>query len=370
MKFSYYLWGLYLIVYPFYFFEQGKPQIADIFGVIIVAINLKSIVRSINSNTMTRYLFLFVLYSFIVNTAWMLILGNSFEFDDLMLKHSLYYTYGFLMLLFVFSKIKDDEFLRITFYSIGLSVCLQLLLWPFFTDQSGRTQMFFKNPNQLAFWALSLLLITNMLIKIINPKKLYQIIFIVACTFLAFISASKAAILGCVLFWIYYFINSKRKILVFTIIVIGSSIFLISNKDIKLERISLIDNIIERITEKKPANQQGFEGRGYGRIIRYPKYLFFGAGEGKVERFNEHLELHSTLFNILFSYGIIGLSIFIFALSSIFKNASIEVLVYFMIVIMYTLVHMTLRAPLFWILLLMLYILKEKVKEDHKIILQ
>ena len=358
------------MVYPFYFFDQGKPQIADIFGVLIVAINLKSIVRSINSNTLTRYLFLFVLYSFIVNTVWMLILGNNFSFDDLMIKHCLYYTYGYLMLLFVFSKIKDVEFLRITFYSIGLSVCLQLLLWPFFTDQSGRTQLFFKNPNQLAFWAISLLLITNVLIKLIKPKKFYQIVFIVVCTFLAFISASKAAILGCVIFWIYYVINSRRLIFAFTIIVIGYSIFLISNKDIKLQRISLVDNIIERITEKKPANQQGFEGRGYGRIIRYPKYLFFGAGEGKVERFNEHLELHSTLFNILFSYGIIGLSIFIFALTSIFKNAPIEILVYFMIVIMYTLVHMTLRAPLFWILLLMLYVLKEKKTEDHKIILQ
>ncbi len=370
MKFSFYLWGLYLIVYPFYFFEQGKPQIADIFGVLLVILNLKSIVRSINSNTLTKYLFLFVLYSYLVNTIWMLILGNNFGFDSLMIKHSLYYTYGFLMLLFVFSKIKDDKFLRITFYSLGLSVCLQLLLWPFFTDQTGRTQMFFKNPNQLAFWALSLLLITNILIKIINPKKLYSTTFIVVCTFLAFISASKAAILGCVIFWIYYILNSRRQILVFTIIVVGFSIFIMSNKDIKLERISFVDNIIERITEKKPANQQGFEGRGYGRIIRYPKYLLFGAGEGKVDRFNERLELHSTLFNILFSYGIIGLSIFIFALTSIFRNASIEVLVYFLILIMYTLVHMTLRAPLFWILLLMLYILKEKNKEDPKIIVQ
>ena len=54
-----------------------------------------------------------------------------------------------------------------------------------------------------------------------------------------------------------------------------------------------------------------FNGRGYDRLVKYSQYLLFGAGEGDYSRFGYDIEIHSTLGNILMSYGIIGLLLFV-----------------------------------------------------------
>ncbi len=371
MKFSYYIWGLYLIVYPLYFFDPGDPQIADIFGVLLIGLNFKSILLGINSNTLTRCLFLFVIYSFLVNTSYMLILGNEefqLPFFDRPIKSSFYYVYSFFMLLFVFSKIKDKDFLKLTFYSIGISMFIQFLSWLFLMDRSGRSQMFFTNPNQLAFWALTMLLIISIVTNIIKPKKLYSTIIIILCTFFMFISASKAAILGIVIYWFYFFVKSRKYLLIFSSVILISILFISANKDFSFERISIINNIFNRITEKKPQGHSGLQGRGYDRIFRYPQYLLLGSGEAKGDRFDSDIELHSTFFNILFSYGIIGLALFLTGISPIFKRAPTEVIIYFMILVLYTLVHMTLRSPLFWVTLILLLRLKEHKLDDLSLV--
>ena len=126
MKFSDYIWAIYLIVFPFYLFESGNPQLADVFGAVIIGLNIKSILTSIKTNRFTKNLFLFVVYTILVNTAWMLIAG-----DFAILLSSVFYFYSFLMVLFLINKIKDKAFLNLTLKTITIALIVQTLLWPF-----------------------------------------------------------------------------------------------------------------------------------------------------------------------------------------------------------------------------------------------
>jgi len=358
MKFSHYLFGLYLIVYPFYFFERGDPQIADLFGVLLIALNIKSILLNIKANIFTKALFFFVIYTLILNTVWMLILGNI-----LILKSSLFYLYSFFILLIFFSKMKDPSFLNIIIKAIAICLVIQLILWPLISNQGVRVHMFFKNPNQLALWSFCMLLISHIICSILKPKRFYVFTTLILATLFVFISASKSAIFASVLFWIYFLIKSRKQLFILmSLIVIGFS-FLIVLEKIDVNNFTTVTNVIERITEKKTAGQLKLEGRGYDRILNYPQYLFFGAGEGQYHRFGERIELHSTFFNILFSYGIIGFSIFLFAIISILKRSPKQVVILLFVLVLYTLAHMTLRSPLFWISLLLMYQLK-----DHRLL--
>lgn len=354
MKFSYYIFALYLIVYPFYFFESGDPQIADLLGVLLIAINIKDILLQIKTNAFTKGLYLFVIYTLILNSIWMLILGDIF-----ILKNSLFYLYSFFMLLIFYSKIKDPSFLSIIIKGISICLIIQLILWPLIADQGVRTHMFFKNPNQLAFWSFCILLISHIICVLIKPKRFYVFTTLVLSTLFIFISASKSAIFASILFWIYYLIKSRKQLFMLISIVIVGFSFLIVLEKFNVNNFTTVTNVIERLTEKKTAGQLKLEGRGYERILNYPEYLLFGAGEGEYTRFGEQIELHSTFFNILFSYGIIGLSFFLIAIRAIIKKASKQVVFLLILLVLYTLAHMTLRSPLFWLSLLLMYELKE-----------
>jgi len=355
MKFSHYIFALYLIVYPFYFFERGDPQIADAFGVLLIALNIKSILLHIKANTFTKALFFFVIYTLILNTIWMLILG-----DILILKHSLFYLYSFFILLIFISNIKNHSFLRLIIKSIAVSLVIQLILWPLISDQGTRTHMFFKNPNQLALWSFCMLLISHSICSLVQPKRIYVITTLLLSTLFVFISASKSAIFASILFWIYYLIKSRKQLFVLVSLLVIGFTFLIVLEKIDINNISIINNVVDRITEKKTAGQLRLEGRGYDRILNYPQYLLFGAGEGQNHRFGERIELHSTFFNILFSYGLIGFSIFLIAIGSILKGAPRQVFILLFVLVLYTLAHMTLRSPLFWLSLLLMYQLKDE----------
>ena len=76
MKFNYYLWFFYIIAFPFYVFAEGNPQIADVFGGLIILSSIRPILQNLTKNSFTRYALYFVVYALIVNTIWMIILKD------------------------------------------------------------------------------------------------------------------------------------------------------------------------------------------------------------------------------------------------------------------------------------------------------
>ncbi|VAV84548.1 hypothetical protein MNBD_BACTEROID02-293 [hydrothermal vent metagenome] len=360
MKFSHYIWAIYLIIYPFYFFAEGNPQIADIFGVLLIVVNFKSIMTSISTNRFTKNLFLFIVYALILNTVWMLILG-----DFILIKNCIFYVYCYFLTLVIFNKIKEESFLLITLKALSIALIIQAILWPFIKSQGVRTQMFFNNPNQLALWGICLLIIIYVLARILKVKEIYSISLFLLSTLFIIISASRAALLGGIVFWLFYIFNSRKHfIIAITVFIIGI-IFINYNYDIKIHEFAALEYNAERFSKNGLTSDQSFGGRGYGRIIENPQYLLFGAGEGEYERFNESIELHSILANILFSYGIIGLMLYLGAFASFTKKMTLEVFVILFIIAFFGSVHMTLRIPLFWItLLFVIYLHEEKSKGD------
>ncbi|TJY33432.1 hypothetical protein [Pontimicrobium aquaticum] len=361
MRFKDYIWAIYLIVFPFYAFESGNPQIADAFGAILIFGHISEILKNIKTNRFTKSLFLFVVYTFIVNAVWMLILG---EFE--IIKNSIFYFYSFLMVLFLVGKIEDVSFLKFTFKAITVALILQLVLWPFVESEGVRNQMFFNNPNQLGLWALCLLIITSVITEIIKPKLLHSLIPLIIASFLIIISASRAALAGCLLFWMFYIIKSRKYLILFITIVVIGSIFIGYNYDLNLSNFTALEYNIERLQSESISSNRSLGGRGYDRIVNYPQYLFFGAGEGLYERFNETIELHSIFANVLFSYGIIGFSMFIFAFSSLLKNKLTKiVIILFLALAVFAMVHMSLRVPFFWMTcLFIVYLHKYKNNLD------
>ena len=183
--------------------------------------------------------------------------------------------------------------------------------------EEARVILFFNNPNQLGLWALSLLIFIILLI--VNHRMRLNnkfIIFtsLILCYFFIFLSISQAAIIssGIILIILFgFFLRTKWLYLTLSFLIIISLIF--TNK-YNFENIIFLKNVQNRIENetKEDDGDNGLEGRNYTRLINNSKYLIFGAGEGKLERFSDNkLEIHSTFANILFSYGIVGLIIFI-----------------------------------------------------------
>ena len=266
MKFSLYIWAIYLLVFPFYVFSEGNPQIADIFGAFLVAINIREIITSISANRFTKNLFLFVVYTIIVNTIWLLIIG-----EIKIIKNSVFYLYSFFLMLFVFNRLNDKTFLLFTYRALAISVIIQFVCWPFLQSQGVRTQMFFNNPNQLALWGVCLLVIIYTLTRFIKLSFLQLFIPLVLTSVFIIISASRAALLGCIVFWLFFIIKSRRHFIVFSIVSVIAFIFINYNFDIDLKNVAALEYNMERFTTNSLSSNQSFGGRGYGPIVEYPQ---------------------------------------------------------------------------------------------------
>ena len=95
--------------------------------------------------------------------------------------------------------------------------------------------------------------------------------------------------------------------------------------------------------------------RGYDRLIEYPAYLVFGAGEGAFWRFSENegygQELHGALPTILFSYGVMGFVLFMTAILMIVWRQPALIWAILALTLLYGLAHHSIRFTGFWVLL-------------------
>ena len=355
MKLNNYLWAIYLVAFPFFLFPRGNPQIADFFGMILVAVNIRTVLTTINSNRFTRQLFIFIIYTFVANTIWMIIVG-----DIKFLKNCITYLYCFFLMMVVFNQLKNKSFLEISYKFSAISLVIQTILFPLIKSQGVRTQMFFNNPNQLALWALCTLTIVYISSKKLNKKAIYTTPLFLLCSFLVIVSASRAAFAGILVFWMFYVIKSRKHFILFTSIGIIGFFFATTYLDVDLSKIATIQYNMERFSTNTISGSQSIGTRGFQRITDNPKYLFVGAGEGAYQRFNERIELHSVFANVLFCYGLVGLLLYLSAFTTLLNKFSREVMVLFFALALFMGVHMALRIPILWIALLFIFYLHEE----------
>ncbi len=314
-----------------------------------------------NSIKENRRVMIFMIYITYVNLIW-LILTESISFSI----YTLFYLFNVLLFYSTY-LLYDNSF--ISSRVIRVTILFTLLIQSVFLLKSGlsfntRNMLFFNNPNQLGYFAIAI--VNIYFILGVNQKEKdkhwFEIIQNIVVYTLAFIlilfSSSKASIFSYILILMYILyielIERVNRLKIFI-----SAILAISFIGIFIANFNAISNMAENTalfnrTEKiGTESDDSLAGRGYDRIVEYPKYLLFGAGEGDFKRFalSHHKgELHSTVANILFSYGIIGFIIFI----SFFLNPKFyrkRVLFYMSPILLYGLSHNGIRSPLFWIAL-------------------
>lgn len=350
-----FLWGIFIILFPFYFFKKsGIPQIADYVMVIVIFLVFTSsgleFKKKIYPNV--KDFIYFVSYIIFINFIWTLLTT-----DTSILRNALFYFYNFLVFttfLVTYSKVKEKLIIVIS-YSIFITVMLQVVLSFFYLDFSGSRQtLFFNNPNQLGYFAILCAVIFLSITEHVKIKNIYQALFYLSTMYLVVLSLSKVAILGFVILLVY--LLKKHFIMLLFILILLMVVYPVVD-----EEMSLLSNLERRMGSLGQETDDSLAGRGYDRIINHPQYLLFGAGEGSYKRFESILpgELHSGLGTIFFSYGLVGFILFLKVLYGLFKplHKNWSYILYTLPVFFYSLAHQSFRWPLFWILMAIVFIL-------------
>ncbi len=328
-----YLYFLFFILFPFYLFSSGQPQISHLILVVIYGLTFlllfKELFNVVNQNPI---FLIFLIYIIFVNTLWMMV-----TYKISFVVNSLFYIFNILLFystyLLYLGRVIDANLIR---NGIFASLLIQLI----FLVQSGldfstRQMLFFNNPNQLGYYAVASLNIYFILgfneIRRRDNMEIIKNILVYLISFLLLVfSSSKASLASYFLILLFILYVEFIKSITVSKVIFGSFISIIILALISLN-MDTIDTIVEntelfnRTVNAGQESDDSLAGRGYDRITLYSQYLFLGAGEGYFDRFilsQHHGELHSTLANILFSYGIIGFFIFI----TLFVNLNFHIL--------------------------------------------
>ena len=355
---SYWLFLFATFLSPFYFFKSGVPQIADYIytlSLLPLYLNYKKTIFLINLHL--KELIFFLVWIIFNSIIWSIYLS-----DINFLISPTFYTFNFcISSIFILYGTKYPEkfflqFKNMLFFN-NLIIISFLIFLPNITSRSTGS---FNNPNQFAIYGLFLMSTIQYLNDFNIPKNLKD--FSIYMSGLIFIISSFSIAANSML-PVFFILNlSKLKFKVINIAI--CLILIIVPFSILYNSTTLKSNLNTRIFLIESKTTNFIQERSYDRILEYPSYLFFGAGEGKYTRFTQDInsrnEIHSTVANIIFSYGLIGLVLFLSLLYKLFKPFNLNEIVLAFPIFFFSLFHMTLRSTFIW-LFLSLFIIKKNL---------
>lgn len=264
---------------------------------------------------------LFVLYAVFVNVSWFFVLSN-----DVFLLYAAYLIVAGIM---YFCSVMAGRSMssRDAKLLIGLlfaSVAVQLAIVVSGVGREGigadeetlvRQVAFFNNPNQLAYYVAAC---SGLVLLLAHLYKVNSTLVLMTC-FLALVvssfTTSRAGVAACLIYVLLaIFGSSALKIVGKSIAVVVLVVGVLSSYErfINTAAFEALDNRVDAIGEVDETADQ----RGYDRILIYTDDLVWGVGEGAFERFDADIELHSYFGTLLFSYGVIGVILFLWFLRS------------------------------------------------------
>ncbi|MGM0712198.1 O-antigen ligase family protein [Brevibacillus parabrevis] len=355
---------LYVLLKPFYFFPSGNPQIADFVMMLLIAytflFQLKWLERKYRFFIVITLLFLYDIL--LVNGIWAIALGGVME----VFESTKWYLYnGAVMLTIIVLGQRDPRgYAKWLFWAVACSLAVQTLALLFGLapgEHDFRQALFFNNPNQLGYYGLLCLGICLFCARFFPVKSLYLFLVIGCSLSVIAASLSKAAILSAVLMYlVFLFVSSKERTGLFwqNVLCVLALFFLLfcvslyTNENV-LHDATIYTQVKERMETLGEDSDDNLASRGYDRIANHPQYMFFGAGEGQYERFESTitLELHSTIANLFFSYGIVGTLLFLLLLYAGVRGHRLYSWYPLFFQIVYGLTHNGIRETFFWILL-------------------
>ena len=224
-------------------------------------------------------------------------------------------------------------------------------------DASLRSVGFFNNPNQLAYFSLLGISSLLVLLRFRIPLKPLVILSLLAGVLGIFAGASLAAMAGLLLVAIGYMMKNISPRRLIATLGWGAIIVVI----FAITDLPFVSKVYENVSSRLLVAENKFSGmaaeRNYDRILAFPEYTLFGAGEGHLERFYPYssLEIHSSFGNLLFCYGIIGLGLFLALLYRVLRRAPLSIWLVISGPLLYSLTHMGLRTTMFWILIAVIW---------------
>jgi hypothetical protein len=351
------LWFLYIASLPFYFGPSGLPQPGNLLVIVLVPLVLSGWggMLEIKMARTLRLLLSFVVWVFIVNWGWAAVTGKFSARAYALVP--VYYVFNatVVLLAVVLYRRYGDRLLVVTLYAVLFDSAFQFVASFVYRTHLYRGQLFFNNPNQLGYWSLLAACIVALTHRRANLGVAGASIGVSACTYLAILSGSRAAVAGTgMLLALLIFTNPR---IIFVCALAALALTSIGGPIAKA-----IDVSESRARADASRTTSFADERGYSRIRDHWEYAVIGAGEGDITRFVEDAdhanEIHSSLGTVVFSYGIVGTIIFLWFFGRVLQGAPRRAILMLLPVLVYTVAHQGLRFTLFWILIAVFIALK------------
>lgn len=372
MKLVPYLLAVYVITKPFYLWSSGLPQISDFVLLLSFVIMLFSVHRDKLRQTIVdnKFFFLFLFFVVVINLLYSVYYTNS----DFLL-HTIYYIFDALgIIIFSITMKQMEDSRRILSNSFKISLLVQLALYLLDLGRyygAVRYMGTFNDPNQFAYYVF--LSFSFIYLFSLKNKDKSSWIFLIISLFLIFQSMSTGMLVGMIVFVIIYLIALVKKALktvkgrfvlmmscyslIAVSIVVGGFLWAGGNGVLNVSNTPLLSRIEEKIDRAQGNSDVSlWQERGYDRMIFYPQYNLFGAGEGMYSRFElayHQGELHATLPSILFSYGLMPLVFILIWIFNKIKGTKLEVLCVYLALLIESFTLINSRQVLFWVIFLL-----------------
>lgn len=369
---------LFIFLKQFYIFPSGVAGAADIcmfiafLLVIMDCIGMKADIFQVQED---RLLYLFLLFVVAINSCYWLQTEKR-EF----LKYTIFWFYN-VGAIWTFRKLtewKGEWFLLWINRIAKGNVVLQLIVYVtgqgrVFQEYWGATryQGTFNDPNQLAVFVFMMIMLLYMY-QCKYQDRTFWIFYILAMPVII-ASKSTGVLLGLLVFtvmallYIVYGIvcryHISKRLCVLGMAGVGIVLVLFlwwiwpsADFDVKMTDYDMLARIQEKIWKIIHGGLgELFLDRGMDKLLLYPKYLLYGAGEGGFDRFvlaRQCNEIHCCLFSIMFCYGILPTVIVLVWLIRNLRNTNpaMKCAVAGLLAESFFLINY--RQPVFWMILL------------------
>ena len=358
-----------LLLLPLYLAPSALPQLSDI-PLVILMIYVSFTLHKHDLIQLAP-----VLLSFSLFVLW----GTSINLWYYLCSYDIFYVLASLHLIYVFMlflsvTILSNRYLKCGWFKIAL-LCTTLLSISLVFSVGGhdgygyesRHTLSFNNPNQLAYFACSILSIAILLIfsilshtRTLLSKILIMFTFLLiatTCHYLIVLSASRAGlvtilILDGIIIWRALNNTLRLSILCMLLVVVMCLLTLdkalVDHDLVRLPESMLTSRLlsVDYATHLKTRATMGFQEAGI--------LIVFGIGtaQGRGE-----IEAHNTISDILLSYGFIGLLLFGYFFVIVFRKYTISwvYICVFIALIPFHMSHNMIRFRSIWILYALMY---------------
>ena len=370
---------LFILLRPFYVRASGQVQPADgflmlyFFCTVYRDFKAQVLIPNIKKN---KLFYIFLVLAIMINAFYHKVVPDPrFLFSSLYLVYMgvVVYSYDSGINKGLIDKIRyilyGNLIIQFLIYSSGLG----RLYYELWEEGATRYMGTFTDPNQFGFYIFIVLLFAYLTKHEKMDTYLFPITSVMGI-FLIIQSKSLAAFLGlAVLYTLVFlrFIGKKfrvNKVILCVMLILttaGVVYYFIPTSDFRIENVEYttvnrirykIYNIIYADGIKDILRERAAE-----KIINYPEYFIYGAGEGNYERYYPEPvnEIHSSFINLFFSYGLIPFAILMGWFKKRLKGLNAVSLVCFITILIESMFLVNYRQALFWVLWITLFYLNE-----------